>query len=112
MSSTEIIDTGYAVPLDHPLGVASEISAPQSAVSWGAVFAGGVTAAAISIILLVFGTGLGLASRLALGRFRRVGHDLYRVGGDLADHRAMGVFVLRRVHGRKAAHEMGGGAYR
>ncbi len=33
-----------------------------SAVSWAAVFAGGVTAAAISVILLILGTGLGLAS--------------------------------------------------
>jgi len=36
--------------------------ATRSGVSWGAVFAGGVTAAAISLILLLFGTGLGLAS--------------------------------------------------
>jgi hypothetical protein len=36
--------------------------APASAVSWPAVFAGGVTAAAISVILLLFGSGLGLAS--------------------------------------------------
>ena len=40
----------------------TEISAPQSGVAWSAVFAGGVTAAAISVILLVFGTGLGLAT--------------------------------------------------
>jgi hypothetical protein len=33
-----------------------------SGVSWGAIIAGGVTAAAISAILLVFGAGLGLAS--------------------------------------------------
>jgi hypothetical protein len=40
------------------------IAAPaeQSSVSWPAIFAGGVTAAAISIILLLFGTGLGLAA--------------------------------------------------
>jgi len=34
----------------------------DSGVSWSAVTAGGLTAAAISIILLLFGTGLGLAS--------------------------------------------------
>lgn len=33
-----------------------------SAVSWGAVIAGGVTAAAFSLILLMLGTGLGLSS--------------------------------------------------
>jgi hypothetical protein len=37
-------------------------SAAASGVSWGAVIAGGVTAAAISSILLIFGAGLGLAS--------------------------------------------------
>jgi len=40
----------------------AEVSSPRSGVSWGAVFAGGVTAAAVSLILLLFGTGLGLAS--------------------------------------------------
>jgi len=40
----------------------ADISSPRSGVSWGAVFAGGVTAAAVSLILLLFGTGLGLAS--------------------------------------------------
>jgi hypothetical protein len=37
-------------------------SATPSAVSWGAVFAGGVSAAAIATILGIFGAGLGLAS--------------------------------------------------
>jgi hypothetical protein len=37
-------------------------TAPASGVSWAAVIAGGVTAAAISIILLLFGVGLGLSS--------------------------------------------------
>jgi hypothetical protein len=40
----------------------ADISSPRSGVSWGAVFAGGVTAASVSLILLLFGTGLGLAS--------------------------------------------------
>jgi hypothetical protein len=37
-------------------------AAQTSGVSWAAIIAGGVTAAAISIILLLFGTGLGLSS--------------------------------------------------
>jgi hypothetical protein len=37
-------------------------SSPVSDVSWPAVFAGGITAAAISAILVIFGAGLGLAS--------------------------------------------------
>jgi len=35
---------------------------PAASVSWAAVIAGGVTAAAVSIILLLFGVGLGLSS--------------------------------------------------
>ena len=34
----------------------------EGAVSWGAVFAGGVGAAAFALILLTLGTGLGLTS--------------------------------------------------
>lgn len=37
-------------------------AAPTSAVSWGAILAGGVAAAAFSLILLILGTGLGLTS--------------------------------------------------
>jgi len=43
---------------------AAPVSDDQAAsgVSWPAVFAGGITAAAVSVILLLFGTGLGLSS--------------------------------------------------
>jgi hypothetical protein len=41
---------------------ADQVAPSQSGVSWAAVFAGGITAAAISVILVLFGTGLGLAS--------------------------------------------------
>lgn len=37
-------------------------SVADSGVSWAAIIAGGVSAAAISVILLLFGTGLGLSS--------------------------------------------------
>jgi hypothetical protein len=39
-----------------------EEEAPQSAVSWAAIIAGAVVAAAASLILLVLGSGLGLAA--------------------------------------------------
>ncbi len=42
--------------------VTSDATSTESGVSWAAIFAGGVTAAAISIILLILGTGLGLSS--------------------------------------------------
>jgi hypothetical protein len=41
---------------------APPISSSQSGISWAAIFAGGITAAAISIILGLFGAGLGLSS--------------------------------------------------
>lgn len=37
-------------------------SAPTSAVSWGAIIAGGAAAAALSLVLLILGAGLGLAA--------------------------------------------------
>jgi hypothetical protein len=40
----------------------AEVAAPVSGVSWPAIFAGGITAAAVSVILGLFGAGLGLAS--------------------------------------------------
>lgn len=37
-------------------------AAPNSAVSWAAIFAGAVAAAAVSLVLFTLGTGIGLAS--------------------------------------------------
>jgi hypothetical protein len=53
----EAIGPGFAAPA---AGETATIS--NSGVSWGAVIAGGVTAAAMSTILGIFGVGLGLAS--------------------------------------------------
>lgn len=57
-------------PERGPLGpdVATVVTAPivappsESAVSWGAIFAGAAAAAALSLILLILGVGLGLSS--------------------------------------------------
>jgi hypothetical protein len=56
---TQPAGPGYAALSDAP---AAPVSSSASGVSWAAVFAGGITAAAISIILLLFGAGLGLSS--------------------------------------------------
>jgi hypothetical protein len=48
---------GYRTAVDEAAN-----SSPVSGVSWPAVFAGGITAAAVSVILLLFGAGLGLSS--------------------------------------------------
>ena len=39
-----------------------DASGTSSAVSWGAIFAGAIAAAALSLILLILGTGLGLSA--------------------------------------------------
>jgi len=51
--------SAYAHSVDDP---ALPARTREPAVSWGAVFAGGVAAAAFALILLTLGTGLGLTS--------------------------------------------------
>jgi hypothetical protein len=48
--------------MDTDLRAASTIVDAQSAVSWGAIAAGAVGAAALSFVLIAFGAGLGLSS--------------------------------------------------
>ncbi len=64
------MSTRFDPPECGPLGpdVAAVVTAPivappsESAVSWGAIFAGATAAAALSLILLILGVGLGLSS--------------------------------------------------
>ncbi len=49
-----------AATAPNPTALAGD-GASQSAVSWGAIFAGGVAAAAIALLLTILGAGLGLA---------------------------------------------------
>lgn len=64
------MSTRFDPPERGPLGpeVATVVTAPivppasESAVSWGAIFAGAAGAAALSLILLILGVGLGLSS--------------------------------------------------
>jgi hypothetical protein len=51
--------TGYEIPAGAR---ALQNESAQSAVSWAAVFAGAVTATAITVVLVALGTGLGLTS--------------------------------------------------
>ncbi|MDM0050397.1 hypothetical protein [Variovorax sp. J22R115] len=56
-------DNSTLTPRDPRIAAAqSENLAAGSAVSWGAIFAGAVGAASLSLILLLLGTGLGLSS--------------------------------------------------
>jgi hypothetical protein len=55
---SDILASRDTLYLDDP----AALPPSDSGVSWGAIFAGGVTASAISILLLVFGGGLGLSS--------------------------------------------------
>jgi len=68
----------YAITADNvaPLralsGVYPEnIRTDASVVSWGAIVAGGAAMAALSLILLMLGTGLGLSSVSPMGAQRR-----------------------------------------
>lgn len=64
------MSTRFDLPERDPLGpdIATVAATPvvpppsESAVSWGAIFAGAVAAAALSLILLILGVGLGLSS--------------------------------------------------
>ncbi|WP_295572582.1 hypothetical protein [uncultured Stenotrophomonas sp.] len=64
------MSTRFDPPERGPLGpdVAAVVTAPivappsESAVSWGAIFAGAAAAAALSLVLLILGVGLGLSS--------------------------------------------------
>lgn len=64
------MSTRFDPPERGPLGpdIATVVTAPivappsESAVSWGAIFAGAAAAAALSLILLILGVGLGLSS--------------------------------------------------
>ncbi|PJL19813.1 hypothetical protein B9Y66_01755 [Stenotrophomonas maltophilia] len=64
------MSTRFDPPERGPLGpdVATVVTTPivppnsESAVSWGAIFAGAVAAAALSLVLLILGVGLGLSS--------------------------------------------------
>ena len=50
-------------PVGYPVGVTSaHDSGHTSGVSWGAIFAGALGAAALSLVLLLLGTGLGFSS--------------------------------------------------
>jgi len=62
MSPSDIVYGARVGALPAAEAAAIETSSPQSGVSWAAVIAGGITAAAISAMLVVFGAGLGLAS--------------------------------------------------
>src|ERR1700752_4525839 len=45
-----------------PLGTSTAIDMPSSGVSWPAIIAGAVATATLSLVLVSFGTGIGLSS--------------------------------------------------
>jgi len=65
-----MINTYSTDPMNQPPGAYEPVgqypgeamAAPSGAVSWAAIFAGAVGAAALSLILLILGTGLGLTA--------------------------------------------------
>ena len=79
----------------------------NSTVSWGAILAGGFTAAAVSLIVVAFGVGAGPIRRLSVGGRGDFGHDRElerrlvprRCRDDRGD--------VRRLHHRSAAPRLG-----
>ncbi|MFN4360595.1 MAG: hypothetical protein ACK4F4_07720 [Hylemonella sp.] len=61
-TSTALPGTNDARYLDRVNDDPSKVAQAGSAVSWGAIAAGGAAAAALSLILLILGVGLGLSS--------------------------------------------------
>jgi hypothetical protein len=61
-TSTALPGTNDARYLDRVNDDPSKVAQASSAVSWGAIAAGGAAAAALSLILLILGVGLGLSS--------------------------------------------------
>ena len=63
MTAFDTSSADVAAPYTSGLAADAELAAkPASAVSWAAIFAGAVTAAAVSLLLLALGSGLGLST--------------------------------------------------
>ena len=62
MNSNAAIAAAIAANRPFPTQDAIEQTVTSSAVSWAAIFAGAIAAAALSLILLILGTGLGLSA--------------------------------------------------
>ena len=80
--------------------------------SWGAIIAGAVVAAAVSLILLVLGSGLGLAVVSPWSNSGVYSRDARHVDADLARHRSMGGFCRRWLSHRPAPYALDWRSYR
>lgn len=82
-----------------------------SAVSWSAVIAGAVSAAALTVVLMFLGSGLGL-TMVSPWTNQGVGIDVCRLRRHLDDRRAMALVRHGRLHGRAPARQMDRPPYR
>ena len=82
-----------------------------SAVSWGAIVAGAAATAALSLILLMLGTGLELSSVVSLGIQRRKCNDLWCIDHPVANLHATRCFRNGWLPRRQAENKVGCGAY-
>jgi hypothetical protein len=58
-----MVDIMIETPIETPTDMPAETEeARASGVSWGAIIAGGVAASALTLMLLVFGVGMGFAT--------------------------------------------------
>ena len=97
--------------METDLRAASTIADAQSAVSWGAIAAGAVGAAALALLLIAFGAGLGLSavspwsdSGVSAATFK-TGTGIYLVCV------AVMSFGRRRLSRRAIANQMGRRSY-
>ena len=87
------------------------IQTQASAVSWSAIVAGAAATAALSLILLMLGTGLELSSVSPWALQRRKRNDLRCIDHPVADLHATRCFRNGGLPRRQAENKVGCGAY-
>ena len=97
------------IATSHELAETTESS---SAVSWPAVFAGAFITAAVALMLLALGAGVGFCVRLAMAWHRRIGRNFHNRHGGLADRCSMALGRDWRLCHRSASNSMGRSTFR
>ena len=104
MQDTELIQTP---PYSNPMSFSpAHVEHGASGVSWAAIIAGAVASAALSMILVILGVGLGFSaiSPWAFTRGKRHGH--HHFNRDMAGLDADSGVRDRRIRGGKVADQV------
>ena len=97
---------------DAAINTGDHGDAANSAVSWAAIIAGAFTAAAVMLILLLLGSGLGFAAVSPWANSGISATTFYGYHGHLAYHDAVDRLWSERLFNRPVAHQMGERRYR